>query len=69
MLHELNFNIFKTYRKNEKTKIIMTNLSAKTQFCTSSNNIDDSFDAEFLQNNKLTEITNFDNLLNDTVRF
>jgi hypothetical protein len=67
MLHELKFNTFKTYRKHDKTKIIMTNLSTKTQFYTSSNNIDDSFDAEFLQQNELTEINNFDKLLNDAV--
>jgi hypothetical protein len=63
LLHQLKFDTFKTYRKFEKTKILMTNLSSETQFCTSSNNLDDSIDADFLQENKLIQITNFEELL------
>lgn len=67
LLHQLKFNTFTTYRKFEKTQILMTNLSTQTQFCTSSNNLDNSSDAKYLIQNNLIKINNFESLLDSTI--
>lgn len=67
-LNNLKFPTFTTYRKYEKTQILMTNLSSQTQFCTSSNNLDDSLDADFLIKNQIQTIENFNDFLNSSIQ-